>query len=172
MDFYELAKSRFSVRKFKPDPIEPEKLKKILQAGRFAPSAHNNQPQRVYVAQSMQARKLLAEISPCTFGAPAILVVCFDTDRERKSQWTPGYAFGETDAAIVTTLMMLQAWELGIGSCWVGMFNKDNAAKMLGLPKNETVLALLPIGYPADDCKPAPLHTQRRPEEEVITHML
>ena len=171
MDFYELVKDRYSVRKFKPDPVEPEKLEKILQAGRCAPSAHNNQPQRVYVAQSEQARNLLAQISPCTFDAPAVLVVCFDTDRERKSLWNPGYAFGETDAAIVTTMMMLQAWELGIGSCWVGMFNKDNAAKMLGLPEYETVLALLPIGYPADECKPGPLHAQRRPAEETITYL-
>ena len=170
MDFLELAKSRYSVRKFKDTPIEQEKLDKILEAGRTAPSAHNNQPQRIYVAHTPESRKLLAEISPCTFDAPVVLVVCVDTQRERKSAWTPGYAFGETDAAIVTTLMMLQAWELGIGSCWVGMFNKPQAAKALQLPENETVLALLPIGYPADDAKPAPLHSQRRNFEETVTY--
>ena len=99
------------------------------------------------------------------------MVVCYDRDRERKSKWTPGYAFGETDAAIVTPLMMLQAWELGIGSCWVGMFNKDEAAKALNLPENETVLALMPMGYPTDDAKPAPLHSQRRSAEETITYL-
>ena len=64
MDFHELVRQRYSVRTFKPDPIEPEKLEKILSAGRCAPSAHNNQPQRVYVAQSAEALKTLAKIVP------------------------------------------------------------------------------------------------------------
>ncbi len=169
MTFSELAKDRYSVRKFKPDPIEQEKLKLILQAGQISPSAHNNRPQRIYVIQSKASREKLDALCPCTFGAPMILVVGYDRDRERKSSMNPGYGFGETDAAIACTHMMLQAWDLGIGSCWVGMFNKQQVAQALALPENETVLALLVLGYPADGTKPAPLHTQYRTPEEIVT---
>ena len=168
MTFYELAKNRYSVRTFKPDPIEPEKLDKILQAGRIAPTACNYQPQRIYVAKSEEARNKLAQICSCTFNAPVILVVCYDRDRNWKSNLMPGYESGETDAAIVCTHMMLQAWELGIGSCWVGLFNADQVSQALGLPENVTVSALLPIGYPKDHAKPAHLHDKIRDFDDTI----
>jgi nitroreductase len=125
MTFLELAKSRYSVRSFKDLPVEAEKLNMILEAGRCAPSAHNNQPQRIYIARSEDVRKKLASVCPCTFGAPVILVVCYDRTRDWKNKFMPGYESGETDAAIACTHMMLEAWELGIGSCWVGYFNAD-----------------------------------------------
>ena len=169
MTFSELARNRYSVRKFKPDPIEEEKLQKILEVGQITPSAHNNRPQRIYVIKSKDVREKLDALSPCTFGAPMILVVAFDRERERQSSMNPGYSFGETDAAIACTHMMLQAWDLGIGSCWVGMFNKQQVAQALNLPPRETVMALLVLGYAADDAKPAPLHTKYRDTEEIIT---
>lgn len=61
----------------------------------------------------------------------------------------PGYMFGEMDPTIVCTHMMLQAWELGVGSCWVGMFNADEVSNVLSLPDNVHVAALFPMGYPA-----------------------
>ena len=120
MTFQELARMRYSVRAYQDTPIEEEKLNQILEAGRIAPTACNNQPQKIYVARSEEARKKLASVSRCTFGAPVILVVCYDHDRNWKNRLMPGYESGETDAAIVCTHMMLQAAELGIGSCWVG----------------------------------------------------
>ena len=171
MNFYELAKDRYSVRTFKPDPIEKEKLDKILQAGRIAPTACNYQPQRIFVAKSEDARQKLAQVCQCTFGAPVILVVCYDRDRNWKSNLMPGYESGETDAAIVTTHMMLQAWELGIGSCWVGLFNADEVSNILGLPENLTVSALLPMGYPAENAAPLPLHTQFREAADTIEEL-
>jgi len=98
-----------------------------------------------------------------------ILVVCYDRARDWKSKLTPGYESGETDAAIVCTHMMLEATQLGIGSCWVGYFNSDQVVNALGLPENVTVSALLPIGYPADNAKPAPLHTQYRDPDDMVT---
>ena len=168
MTFSELAHARYSVRSFKNQPIEEEKLNMILEAGRVAPSAHNNQPQKVYVAKSEEARKKLASVCRCTFDAPVILVIGYDQTRESKSKLNPGYGFGETDAAIVCTHMMLQAADLGIGSCWVGMFCKQEVAQILELPKDVVVTALLPIGYPADDAKPLHLHTQFREVEDTI----
>lgn len=169
MTFLELAKARYSVRSFKEQPIEDEKLKLILEAGYIAPTACNNQPQKIYVAQSETARKKLSSVCRCTFDAPVILVVCYDRTRDWKNRLQPGYASGQTDAAIVCTHMMLEAAELGIGSCWVGYFNADQVSEVLGLPENVIVSALMPIGYPADDAKPTPMHTQYRQIDDIVT---
>lgn len=171
MNFLELAKARFSVRSFKKDAIETEKLNAILEAGRVAPSACNKQPQKIYVIQSEEARAKLATVCRFTFDAPVILAVCYDHDRTWKNDLMPGYQSGETDAAIVCTHMMLEAWELGIGSCWVGWFNADEIKSTLGLPENVTLSALLPIGYPTDDAKPTKLHTKIRDIEDTVTFM-
>lgn len=171
MTFLELAKSRYSVRSFQNTPIEEEKLNLILEAGRIAPTACNNQPQKIYVAKSKESREKLASVCPCTFDAPVILVVCYDHTRNWKSKLMPGYESGETDAAIVCTHMMLQAADLGIGSCWVGYFNAQAVSDVLGLPEHVTVSALLPIGYAAENAKPAPLHTQYRSFADTITEI-
>ena len=168
MTFQELAQARYSVRSFKDTPIEEEKLNLILEAGRIAPTACNNQPQKIYVAKSEESRKKLASVCRCTFDAPVILVIGYDRTRDWKNKLMPGYESGETDAAIVCTHMMLQAFELGIGSCWVGYFNANDVSEVLGLPENVTVSALLPIGYPADDAKPTTNHTKYREFEDTI----
>jgi nitroreductase len=80
----------------------------------------------------------------------------------------PNYHFGEMDASIVCTHMMLQAWELGIGSCWVGLFNADEVAEVLGIPSHIRVAALLPMGYPADDAKPIDMHFQYREMSDMV----
>ena len=168
MTFQELARARYSVRSFKDMPIEKEKMDLILEAGRVAPTACNNQPQKIYVAKSEEARKKLASVCRYTFDAPVILVVCYDRNRDWKNKLQPGYESGETDAAIVCTHMMLQAFELGIGSCWVGYFNTDQVAGALGLPENLTVSALLPMGYPAENAAPLALHSQYRDFADTI----
>ena len=171
MTFMELSKARYSVRSFQNTPIEEEKLNLILEAGRIAPTACNNQPQKIYVAKSEDAKEKLASVCRFTFGAPVILVVCYDRTRDWKNKLMPGYESGETDAAIVCTHMMLQAAELGIGSCWVGYFNAQEIADALGLPEHVTVSALLPIGYAAEGAAPAPLHTQYRDLEDTVTEI-
>ena len=171
MTFSELALARYSVRAFQDKPIAEDALQQILQAGRIAPTACNNQPQKIYVAKSTEAKQKLAQVCRYTFDAPVILVVCYDRTRDWKNKLMPGYESGETDAAIVCTHMMLQAADLGIGSCWVGYFNAQAISEALGLPETVTVSALLPIGYPAENATPAPLHTQYRDFEDTITEI-
>ena len=171
MTFFELAKARYSVRSFKDTPIEEEKLDLILEAGRIAPTACNNQPQKIYVAKSEDSKQKLASVCRYTFDAPVILVVCYDRTRDWKNKLMPGYTSGETDASIVCTHMMLQAADLGIGSCWVGYFNAQAVAEVLDLPENITVSALLPIGYAAENAQPAPLHTQYRDFADTVTEL-
>ena len=171
MTFQELAKNRYSVRSFRETPIEKEHMDLILEAGRVAPTACNFQPQKIYVARRAEARAKLASVCRCTFGAPVILVVGYDRTRDWKNKLMPGLTSGETDAAIVCTHMMLQAADLGIGSCWVGYFNPEQVAEVLGLPENITVTALLPIGYPAENAEPLPLHSQYRELSDLVAEI-
>lgn len=171
MNFLELVKDRYSVRSFKNEPIEKEKLDAIIEAGRVAPTACNNQPQKIYVVKSEDKLGKLSEVCRCTFGAPTILVIGYDKERDWKNRLMPGYGSGETDAAIVCTHMMLAAWELGIGSCWVGYFNADDVARALELPENVVVTAMLPMGYPADNAAPLALHSTFRDAEDTVTEL-
>ena len=97
-----------------------------------------------------------------------VLVVGYDRERDWKNRRMPGYGSGETDAAIVCTHMMLAAWELGIGSCWVGAFSADAIEAALGLPENIRVTSMLPLGYAAPDAEPASFHTAFRPLEDTV----
>lgn len=171
MSFLDLAKARYSVRRFKDQPVEEEKILSILEAAKVAPTAANYQPQKIYVAKSEEARKKLAAVCPATFHAPVIFVVCYDKEREWKDAKIPNYASGETDAAVVCTHMMLQAWDLGIGSCWVRYFLADEVAKALDLPENIQVSALLPVGYAADGTKPNSLHFAFREDADMVSEI-
>ena len=146
-------------------------MSRILEAGHVAPTACNNQPQKIYIAKSEDARKKLASVCRCTFDAPVILVVCYDRNLDWKNKLQPGYESGETDAAIVCTHMMLEAWEQGIGSCWVGAFSADAVEEALALPENIRVTAMLPLGYAADDAEPAELHNTYRDRDDTITQL-
>ena len=171
MTFLELAKERYSVRSFKKDAIEDAKLAAILEAGRVAPTACNNQPQRIYVVKSEDVRRKLAEVCRFTFNAPVIIVMAYDCKRDWKNRLMSGYGSGETDAAIVGTHMMLAAWEQGIGSCWVGYFNPDDIHRVLDLPEHIRVTALLPMGYPAEDATPLDLHNTYRELDDMVTEL-
>lgn len=168
MEFMELAKSRYSVRSFKETEVEAEKIEKIIEAGRVAPTACNFQPQRIYVVKSKENKSKLATICQYTFNAPVIFVICYDKEKTWKNRLMPGYQSGETDASIVCTHMMLQAWELGIGSCWVGFFNNEEVSKVLNLPDNFVVSALLPIGYPSDNSVPSKGHFEVLDKKQTI----
>lgn len=169
MGFFELIRERYSVRSFKAEMFEEEKLSAILEAGRVAPTAKNNQPQRVYVVKSEAALAAVREHCRCTFGAPVVLVIGYDTQRDCISTLVEGVRFGETDAAIVTTHMMLAAWELGIGSCWVGYFKPEGLHRELGIPDTVHITALLPLGYAADDAAPSERHTMYRDFDDTVT---
>ena len=168
MEFSEVIRSRYSVRKFQARPVEQEKLDAILSAVTAAPTACNNQPQKVYVLKSEEAREKLKEVCPCTFDAPLVFIVGYDEDLPAAGRIRPDYRFGETDAAIVTTMMMLTAQAEGLGSCYVGWFCSEEVKEALSLPEKLQVTAILPVGYPAEDAAPADLHGKTRPASEMI----
>lgn len=164
-----LMRSRFSVRSFSRKPIENDKLKAILTAGQIAPTAVNFQPQKIYVLQSDSALKKIREITNSTYDAPTVLLVCSAPNKSWHSRFDSTYESGESDAAIVCTHMMLEAWEQGIGSVWVLLFDPEKVRKQFALPPNIRPVCLLPIGYPAEDCLPyKPWHDVFRPLEETV----
>ncbi len=167
MDFLDLAKERYSVRKFSTKSIEKEKLDLVLKAGQFAPTACNFQPQRILVINSETALSKLEECTPYRFGAPAALLVCYDKTvcRHRKFD---DKASGDIDASIVTTHMMMEAADIGLGTTWVMKFDPEKIAKTYNLPDNIIPVALLVIGYPADDAVPNKLHQQRLTIENTV----
>ncbi|MDE6868057.1 MAG: nitroreductase family protein [Clostridia bacterium] len=171
MDFIDLAKSRYSVRSFSDKKVENEKLELILEAGRVAPTACNNQPQKIYVLQSEKAIEKLKEVSKFVFGAKTVIMITSDRNTEWKNPLTDKYRTGEIDCSIVCTHMMLQAWEIGIGSCWVGYYDPDLIAKQFDLPANEQVIALLPIGYPAEGSKPSNGHFASKTLKEMVIYV-
>jgi nitroreductase len=160
MSFFELARERYSVRSYRDTPVEPEKLEYILEAGRIAPTACNNQPQRIRVITGAADLAKVDECTPYRFGAPLVLLICYD----RAVCWTrpfDGAKSGEVDASIVTTHLMLAAQEQGLGSVWVMYFDPAKASAAFNLPENIVPVAVLPVGYPAEGARPAKLHGQR-----------
>ncbi|MBE6042167.1 MAG: nitroreductase [Clostridiales bacterium] len=171
MSFMELAKERYSVRSFSDRAVEQEKLEKIIEAGMIAPTAKNLQPVRIYVMKSADAMEKMNALTRCIYGAPAALLVCYNEDEAWHSPFNEGYDSGEMDASIILTHMMLEAWEQGIGSCWVGLFDHDEAARVFDLPAEVKPVAIMPLGYAAEGCKPAPMHANTRDRSELVTEL-
>lgn len=167
MRFLELAAERYSVRKFKDDPIPQESIDKILAAGRLAPTAHNNQPQEIIVIRSPEGLARLRKCTECHYDAPFAFLIGYDRDRA----WKRGYdekCSGDIDASIVTTHMMLEAQELGLGSVWIMHFIPEAVRVEFELPENVEPVAILLMGYP--DAAPASAHLDRRGLEEYVTY--
>lgn len=167
MNFLELAAARYSVRKFRPDPVEPEKLNLVLRAGHLAPTACNLQPQRILVLTGAEALEKLRNCTTCHFNAPAALLVCYDRTECWKREYD-GKSSGDIDASIVTTHMMLEAASLGIGSTWVMHFSPAAVREEFEVPEQLEPTAILVLGYPAEDAKPSSRHTEFRPLEELV----
>jgi nitroreductase len=168
MKFINLAEDRYSLRKFNDKSVEKEKLDLVLKAGQLAPTAGNLQPQRILVIESSEAMGKLKKCTPCHFNAPMVLLVCYDNAISAKRSYDD-YDTGDADASIVATHMMLQIAELGLGSTWVAHFDPAAVRKEFSLPERFVPVALLPLGYPAEDAAPnAQMHHSRKPIEETV----
>ena len=170
MDFNALSAARYSLRKFSAQPVEPEKLALILEAGRNAPTAHNFQPQRIFVLQSPKALEKADSCMGSHFHPPVILAVAYAGAVSWKRE-TDGKNHGEIDAAIAATQMMLQAADLGLGTTYVGMFEPEKLLAAFPEMAGTTPVALLPLGYPAEGAHPARLHGDRKPMEELVKYL-
>ncbi|WP_407378969.1 nitroreductase family protein [Methanobrevibacter sp.] len=168
-DFLQLAGERYSVRKYSDKEIEDEKLDKILRAGQIGPTANNSQPQRVFVIKSKEALEKIRSFTPYSFNAPIVLMICYDENVSGNAR--DGHDYGADDATIATTQMMLEAWDLGIGSVWVRGYDKHELEKLFDLPENMVSVALLPIGYPSENSKPSPLHSRNIDIDDMVRYL-
>lgn len=165
MDFSELVKSRHSVRKYSSSPVEEEKIQAILEAARLAPTAANKQPFRVFVVEGealIRATAGAAGAYSWLSSAPILLAVCGIPEKAWKRK--DGFSALETDVAIVMTHVVLQAADLGLGTCWLADFSPEVVREVLGLGDDLVPFALTPLGYPADTPSPK----RRRPLSELV----
>lgn len=169
MDFLKLAAERYSVRKFKEGHLEQKVIDEILKAGHLAPTGCNYQPQRILVINTDESIEKLQNCTKCHFGAPTAMLVCYNKDESWVRKYD-GALSAPVDACIVTTHMMLQAHEMGVGSTWVMHFDPYAMRKEFNIPENIIPVALLVMGYPAEDAKPLNLHSEFKPVDDVVVY--
>jgi len=167
MDFLELAKERYSVRKMKPEKIKHEDLNKILEAARLSPTAKNMQRERLLVVNTEEGIEKIKQCTSCDFGASTIIIISYEKDDEQnESEFSKKY--GLIDTGIVATHMCLEATDLGLGTTMVGLFDRELTKKLFNIPAKYQPELLLPIGY--IDRKPSILHEKRKTIEELVEY--
>jgi nitroreductase len=148
MDVFAAMSQRSSVRAYKTTEVEEDKLKRVLEAARLSPSASNRQEWKFIVIRDKDARKKLAKAA---FGqsfieeAPVVIVAC---GTESKAMLGCGQPTHTVDVSIACAYMILQAYELGLGTCWIGAFREGETKKILSIPEHVRVVAMTPLGYP------------------------
>lgn len=167
MEFLQLAKKRYSVRKYESRKVEEEKLLKILEAGRVAPTGANKQPQRFIIVKEEEGLKKLKK-GANVYGAPLAIIVCADHSASWKRPYD-GKDIADIDASIVTDHMMLQAEELGLGSVWICYFDPEAIRKEFKIPEGIEPVNILAIGYDAGEAASPDRHDKlRKPLGELI----
>ena len=150
MDIYEAIRIRKSVRSFLDRDIEEDKLQRVLEAARLAPSAKNKQEWRFVVVKDRQKREQLARAAhDQTFvgEAPVVIACCAESD---KHVMRCGLECYPIDVAIAIDHLTLAAVAEGLGTCWIGSFESERVKQILGIPHEIIVVELLPLGYPQD----------------------
>jgi nitroreductase len=148
MDVFTAVSQRSSVRAYKDTDIEEDKIRTILEAARLSPSASNRQEWKFIVVKNKETRKKLANAA---FGqsfigeAPVVIVAC---GTESKSIMACGQPTHTVDVSIACAFMILQAYEMGLGTCWIGAFKEEEVKKILKIPEHVRVVAMTPLGYP------------------------
>jgi nitroreductase len=167
--FTEIAKKRFSCRSYKNKPVEKDKVKKIIEAARIAPSANNFQPWFFYVIQD--DKKLLTQIHNTYHrewfnDAQVVIVACADYSKAWRRQ-EDGKNHAEIDTAIAIDHITLQATDLGLATCWVCHFDVLKVKEVLQIPDYQEPIALIPIGYCNSEANLQRFDFKRKKIEEI-----
>ena len=151
LEFAEVVRLRRSIRRYKTDLIPETVLEKVLDAARLAPSGGNRQPCHFIVVKDPERKKKMG-VADWAWAAPIIIVGCTE-------------ATGQTDIAIAFEHLVLAATDLGLGTCWMGRWGTDaEIKKALSIPDNIRVLAVTPLGYPAE----SPVSKPRKPLSQLV----
>ncbi len=167
MEFQKLIRQRYSVRAYKNTPVEAQKLDRILEAARLAPTAVNRQPFRLFVIKTSGRQEELRRIynKDWFVNAPVIIGICY----LRGKGWArkDGKDFGGIDTAIVMDHLILAATDEGLGTCWIGAFDPEAAREFLELPEDMEPVVFTPVGYPDIE----PKEKRRKPLDELVTYL-
>jgi len=164
MNVFDAIKTRRSIRSFEDKPIEEEKLLRVLEAGRLAPSAKNRQEWRYVVVKDKELRRKMAVASNNQYfiaEASVVIVGCATMVDYVLSGGQPAYTI---DVAISMDHMTLQAVEEGLGTCWIGSFKEDEVKRILNIPPEMRVVEIMPLGYPKSLPDPKP----RKKLQEIV----
>ena len=166
MKFQELIEARYSVRAYKPDPVEDAKLQQVLEAARLAPTAVNRQPFQLIVIHTKGREEELNRIYGRDWFVQPPLVICICGVPALAWSRMDGMNYCAVDVTIAMDHLILAATELGLGTCWIGAFDPDAAREVLGLPDTVEPIAFTPLGYPADE----PRQKKRKPLSELVRY--
>ena len=169
MEVMEALKGRQSVKSYLPTPVEKEKLEKVLEAGRLAPSSYHSQCRRFIVLTDPAVKKAIhdeAGTQPMIEQAPVVIVVCATPDHEHEDAMPCGEVKHPIDMALSGAYMMLEAYDQGLGTCWLGAFDAEAVKKVLGIPADVKVVTMIPLGY-HDGTQP---RRDRKPLEEIVSY--
>jgi nitroreductase len=166
MEFVELARKRYSVRSYKQEPVEDDKLRLVLEAARLAPTAANRQAFRLLVVHTRNRESELSRIYRRPWFVQAPVVICICTVPDEAWVRSDGKNYSDVDAAIVMDHLVLAAADLGLGTCWIGAFDPVAAREVLGIPEHVTPIAFTPLGYPADQ----PPTKKRRDLDDLVKY--
>ena len=168
-DFLTLCHDRYSVRSLSERAVEDEKIEKILEAGITAPTAVNKQPAKIWVFKSRGCIDKISETTKFPFVKQAQVV--FAVGSNEAEAWVRPFDqknFADVDASIIATQMMLEIHELGLGSTWVGFFDEAKLKSFFPELEGYNIIALFPVGYPAEDGVPSERHALRKSREEIV----
>jgi len=167
MDFKELIRARYSCRAYRNNPVEEEKLAAVLEAARLAPTACNRQAFRLYVVPTADRQQALHQLYGREWLAQAPLLIGIAGEPGRNWVRRDGRNYVDVDCAIAMDHLILQAADLGLGTCWIGAFDPAAARQLLELPPDWEPIAFTPLGYPADKSRPK----TRKPLEELVVRL-
>ena len=167
MNFEEVIRKRTSVRKFSDKKLERDKLDKILEVGRLAPTAKNSQPIKIYVVQSEDGIIKLDKASRCRYGANTVLIIC---GNKEEAYHKGEYSTYEMDSCIVATHMMLEATNIEVDNIWIESFDENILREEFNIPSEYIPICLLPLGYRSEDCPINPLHDKRKRIEDLVEY--
>jgi len=155
MEFSELIQKRYSVRAYQSDPVENDKLEKVLDAARFAPTAANRQPFQLIVIHTKGREAELRRMYHRDWFVQAPIIICaIGLTSHGWVRGADGKNYTDVDVAIAMDHLILEAANQGLGTCWIAAFNPDAVRQALGLPEEVEPIAFTPLGYPADQPPP------------------
>ncbi|MBI4656355.1 MAG: nitroreductase family protein [Elusimicrobia bacterium] len=170
--FLKIVSDRRSIRKYSNKPVEMEKIRKCLESARLAPSACNSQPYKFIVINDPEIKNRVSKAafsgaySICGFAQSAPVLIAVVSQKQKMTAWLGNQIqninFRYIDMGIAIEHFVLQATELGLGTCWIGWFNQKEVANILGIPDNCRVEIMLSLGYPQEN---PPVRTKKTFEQ-------